>query len=506
MQLKILTLDELSSRIEDFRKEKKRIGMCHGCFDLMHPGHIKHFQSARQLCDVLIVTITPDRFVNKGPGRPVFNERLRLESIAALECVDYVALNRWETAVETLKLLRPDVYIKGPDYRDRSRDVTGKIVDEEETIIRIGGQLVTTDDVTFSSTNLLNSYFNVFTPEAGEFLAGFRKTYSAEDIQRYLDTINRMKICVIGDSIIDEYHYVKSIGKSTKSPTISTKFEYAEAYAGGILAIANHLAGFSDTVSIISLIGTNDDQRSVISEQLNSKIDTHFFSKPDSPTIVKRRYVDIYRNTKIFEVTFLNDHPIDVQVETTIGQFLENRLSSFDLVIVADFGHGFLTPTLREVIRKHSSFLAVNSQTNSNNFGFNMITHYQRPDFISIDENELRLPFSSRFEKVHDLVHRLAKSTQCDRINITLGERGNLFFDGNTFTQAPTLSNNVVDSVGAGDAVLAITSALVKQGAPPAVVSFIGNAVGALAVQIVGNKVPINPTDLSRLVISALKY
>jgi cytidyltransferase-like protein len=111
-QSKILSLEGLAAAIEEHRADGRRVVLCHGIFDLLHPGHIRHFEAARHEGDVLAVTLTPDRYVNKGPGRPVFNERLRLESIAALASVDHVALNRWPTAVETIHLLKPDVYAR----------------------------------------------------------------------------------------------------------------------------------------------------------------------------------------------------------------------------------------------------------------------------------------------------------------------------------------------------------------------------------------------------------
>src|SRR3989304_286052 len=98
MQQKILSIEELDKVCAKLKKQGKKIAQCHGCFDLLHPGHIRHFEAAGKIADVVIVTLAPDRFVNKGPGRPVFNEKLRLESIAALEAVDFVALNHWGTA------------------------------------------------------------------------------------------------------------------------------------------------------------------------------------------------------------------------------------------------------------------------------------------------------------------------------------------------------------------------------------------------------------------------
>jgi rfaE bifunctional protein nucleotidyltransferase chain/domain len=157
-ETKILELDELAERLKALKAERKTLVHCHGCFDLMHPGHIKYFQAAKKMGDVLVVTVSPDRYVDKGPGRPVFNERLRTESIAALECVDFVAVNRWPTAEETLRLLRPDIYVKGQEF-EQLLDKTGKLQREHEVIREIGAEIRFTHEVVFSSTKLLDEHF-----------------------------------------------------------------------------------------------------------------------------------------------------------------------------------------------------------------------------------------------------------------------------------------------------------------------------------------------------------
>ena len=156
--MKILEIGELADRVARRRPEGKTIVHCHGCFDLMHPGHIKYFQAAKMMGDVLVVTISPDRFVDKGPDRPVFNEDLRAESIAALECVDYVAINKWPTAEEALRLIKPDIYVKGQEF-ENMEDKTGKIQKEVEVIKEIGAEIRFTHEIVFSSTELLNQYF-----------------------------------------------------------------------------------------------------------------------------------------------------------------------------------------------------------------------------------------------------------------------------------------------------------------------------------------------------------
>ena len=155
--MKILEIEELAKKIQILKFKGKKIVLCHGCFDLMHIGHIKYFQASKKMGDILIVTVTPDIYVDKGPGRPVFNQDLRAESIAALECVDYVDVNKWPTAEETLRLLRPDIYIKGQEF-EKLEDKTGKIQKEYEIIKEIGAEIRFTHEIVFSSTKLINEY------------------------------------------------------------------------------------------------------------------------------------------------------------------------------------------------------------------------------------------------------------------------------------------------------------------------------------------------------------
>jgi len=158
-KMKVVGLEELKQEIHTLKSASKKIVQCHGCFDLMHPGHIKYFQASKRMGDVLVVTVTPDVYVDKGSGRPAFNQDLRAESIAALECVDYVAINKWPTAEETIRLLRPDIYAKGQEF-EKLEDETGKIQKEFEIIKEIGAELRFTQEIVFSSTELLNKHFN----------------------------------------------------------------------------------------------------------------------------------------------------------------------------------------------------------------------------------------------------------------------------------------------------------------------------------------------------------
>ncbi len=168
---KIKSIDELASLAASFQAQGRNVVLAHGVFDLVHLGHVRHLEAAAREGDLLFVTVTADEFVNKGPGRPVFPQQFRAEMLAALECVDWVGISRWGSAEEVISRLKPLTYVKGSDYQNEEEDLTGRIVSEREAVERHGGRIVYTDDLTFSSSNLLNEHFSSLSPEVQTFFA-----------------------------------------------------------------------------------------------------------------------------------------------------------------------------------------------------------------------------------------------------------------------------------------------------------------------------------------------
>jgi cytidyltransferase-like protein len=506
IQSKILPLEELAAAIAEHKAQGRHVVLCHGVFDLLHPGHIRHFEAARREGDVLVVTLTPDRYVNKGPGRPVFNERLRLESIAALESVDHVGLNRWATAVETIHLLDPDVYAKGHEYEDREQDLTGMIVEEERAIIEKGGRLHFTTDVTFSSSKLLNAHFDVFSPEASGFLEDFGGRYSADDVIGLLKSLAGLKVVVVGDAIVDEYHFCRAYGMASKTATIAAQLEREESYAGGAMAVANHVAGFCEQVELVTCLGGQDTREEFIRSQLKPNVESVFHVRPDAPTTTKRRYVHSFLVTKLFEIARFNDRPLPPEVEERVRRDLERRLGKADVVVVADFGQGFLGPKSIDAISSRARFVALNAQTNAINHGYNVITRYPRADYVCIDAEEARLALRDRSAPLTDVIDRLAVQLETRLFAVTRGPEGSIVRGGDgDVTTVPSFTREVVDTTGAGDAFLALTAPCASLGCEPELLGFVGNAVGALAVRTVGNRESVEPTQLYPFVTTLLK-
>lgn len=504
---KIKSIDELSRIIEELKKEGKKVVQCHGVFDLLHPGHIRHFEAAKREGTILIVTITSDRFVNKGPGRPVFNQGLRAESVASISCVDFVVINDSPTAVEIINKLKPDIFIKGGDYANLEDDFTGAIVEEKEAIESIGGRLHFTDEITFSSSGLINKFFNIYPQEAQPFLEEFRQKYRAEEIVDKLKSLKDIKVLVIGDAIVDEYHYCYPMGRAGKENVVATNFIRDEMFAGGIMACANHIAGFCNDVHLVTCLGSQDPKEEFIEGKLKPNIEAKFFYRNDAPTTVKRRFVDSSFLAKIFEIYYFNDRDISTPLEQSIYNYLKENVKNYDLVLVADFGHGFLTKKLRNLLSQEAKFLALNTQTNAANIGFNPIIKYQKADYVCIDESELRLANQDKFAEIKGLITNMAQQLKSKHVVITRGHLGSIAHnvDEGKFCEVPVFSHGGVDRVGAGDAYLSITAPCMAANYPMDMVGVIGNAVGALAVNIVCNRESVEPVSLFEFLTALLK-
>ena len=265
---KIIRAENISKELEAHRPHCKVV-QCHGVFDLLHIGHIKHLQRAKNFGDLLVVSITADRFVNKGPGKPYFSEYLRAEALASLTCVDYVVINHHLTAIEPIQTIRPGFYVKGIEYQDSVADITGKISEEEEAVKSVGGQLIFTKDIVFSSSTLLNRFFSPFSQEVMSYLDQFKAKYPVADILNYFEGCKKLKVLLVGEAVIDIYHYGEAIGKSGKEPILVTKYHREEVYIGGVLAIANHLSNFCAEVTCMTMLGEKGEYEEFIRDRLN---------------------------------------------------------------------------------------------------------------------------------------------------------------------------------------------------------------------------------------------
>ncbi|MCP5468961.1 MAG: adenylyltransferase/cytidyltransferase family protein [Chlamydiales bacterium] len=506
MQEKIRRVDEISSLIESEKKQGHRIVHCHGVFDLLHPGHVRHFQEARKLGDTLVVSLTPDRFVNKGPGRPTFNEQLRSEQLAALSCIDFVVLNDSPDAVSIIKRVKPDLYVKGSEYQKHEDDVTGKISEEVAAVESVGGEVHYTHDIVFSSSSLLNQHFDKDAKRLAPFIESFRKQFSAQDVVNHVDALSKMRVLVVGDAIVDEYQYVSPLGQSGKGQQITASLQDEEKFLGGSLIIANHLADFVQEVTLLTAVGKECPNRPWIEEGLAKNVKQHFINI-DEPTLLKKRYVqkDGKSINKLFE-TYSSHHALlNARQSEEVTDFIEKEGDHFDLVLVCDFGNGFTDPSIVAALSQVTSFLAVNTQTNSGNRGFNVVTHYDRANFISLNEPELRLAAHDKYSRLECVTEDIARVLSCSTVSVTRGSEGVYIFSQGESITIPALTMQTVDRVGAGDSYFSLASLCVANGYSPLLAGFVGSVAAAIDVQIVGNREAINKAGLCKYITRLLK-
>ena len=504
---KIVSQDALALQIAALKQQGKTVIQAHGTFDLLHLGHVKHLEAARKKADVLVVTLTADKYVNKGPGRPVFNEQLRAEMLAALEVVDWVCVNPTPDAVPAILKLKPNYYAKGQDYINPEGDITGKIVDERNAIESVGGSIMFTEEIVFSSTELINRHMNVYEPHVRDHIDSLRENNGLENICTQIEKLKGLRVLVVGDAIIDEYHYIIPMAKAAKENMIAARYQDEEMFAGGVFATANHLASFCDHVDIITCLGGRDSKEAFIRQHLKPNVTLKTIYRSDAPTTTKRRFVDPSYMRKLFEVYFINDEPLFRDAEDELNALLSQSLANYDVVISNDFGHGMIGNSTVKLLSEKAKFLAVNTQSNSANMGYNLIHKYPRADFVCIDAPEARLAVTDKLSPIEEIiVSRLPDRIACDKFVITHGRHGCVTYEkGEVVHTIPAVTKTIVDTVGAGDAFLAITSPLVAVGTPLNQAGFVGNVVGALKVGIVGHQRSVEKVNVLKAIQGMLK-
>ncbi len=338
-----------------------------------------------------------------------------------------------------------------------------------------------------------------------DFIKQIKKKNSLAEIEEIFLKTQKLKVLIIGDTIIDEYSFVALKGRAVKDPILSTEFRHNEKYAGGILAIANHVSSFVDSITVLTVLGENNSQIDYVSSSLKPNVSLRYFIKENSPTTLKKRYLDAYRHHKLFKVEYMNDTPINDKLTSEIATFIKEEASKYDLVLIADFGHGFLNESLRREIEEKAPFLALNVQSNSSNMGYNLFNQYKRADFLTMNDEEMRLPFSKRFEDPSLIIKEIQEKYKFNNVLLTQGKKGCTYFQNTKAYPAPTLTTSVKDTVGAGDALFAIAALCVFTKANPELIPFVANAAGGIASNIMGNKESITHEKLSAFIADLYK-
>jgi len=504
---KIKTIDELAQIAEQARRGGRKVVLAHGVFDLLHVGHKRHLDIGKKNGDILIVTITTDRHVNKGPGHPVFSEKLRAEMLAGLASVDFVGISPNSSAEFIIEKIRPDVYLKGSEYSVEENDVTGRIVTERTCVEQYGGRIVFTDDITFSSSNVANRVLQLYPEEADQFLKEMRARFALEELLAPLRSLKNKRCLIVGDTILDEYIYVEPLGKPSKENIIATRYLEREIFCGGAVATANLVAQFCGSVDLVTLLGKKESNEEFIRSSLAPNVNLIPFYRGGAQTTIKSRLVDPGYFKKLIEIAYLDDTLLSPRIQGEINDWVAGHIGQYDITIANDFGHGLIDQSLVNLICANAKFLAVNAQTNSANRGFNLVTRYPKADFVCIDEPEARLAVADRDAPIVKVViEKLGKQMNCPNFIVTHGKLGCLVFTpAQPPTRIPALSDEAIDTIGAGDAFFAVAAPLIGVGCDPFLAGFIGNAIGAMKIRIVGHRHTITNADVIKYLTSLMK-
>ncbi len=496
---KVVTLPEFVSLANDIRKSGRTIALCHGVFDLVHPGHIQHFKAAKKLADVIVVSVTADKFVNKGPGRPLFEDSIRAETIAALQDIDFVLISYFPTAIEIIEQVKPNLYIKGSDYLNASGDVTGMILKERTAVEKNGGKIHFTNELTSSSSALINKFFSSLSGEARIWLDAFKLSHGYEESLKWIEKIKPLKVLILGETIVDQYTYCEPLAKSSKDPILAFQKRETKLYPGGILTIANNCSSWVSKVRIVSFVGKDDTTLTRVNHKINLNIQTEYIEVSDRPTILKHRFVDKSSSSRIFEYYDYDGTDLPTKSKNELVAAVGKAMTDCDLVIAADYGHGFFSPEVIAELRPGSTYLAVNTQANAGNRGYNSISKYKNIDLLSLNGAELQLELRDRNPDYLKIIPTIIHNKKSSHAILTLGGDGLLVFDKNgNFEKVPALATVIVDKVGAGDSVLAISSLLASVGAPLKVIGFLSNLVAAHEISQVGHQSSLSINDLKK--------
>tara|TARA_B100001123_G_C15331118_1_gene1031258 strand:+ start:619 stop:2145 length:1527 start_codon:yes stop_codon:yes gene_type:complete len=493
---KIVSIESLAKIVSKLKKKAKKVVLCHGVFDLLHIGHIKHFQKAKNLGDTLVVTLTPDKFVNKGPKKPAFKEELRLEAVAALDAVDFVALNNTPTAISAIQKLKPNFYCKGSDYKKNKNDVSGQIGNEIKAVKKLGGKTVYTEDVSFSSSMLLNKYGNILGDKERLFINQIKKKYNISKVRKLVDNFNRLKVLVIGETIIDQYVFCEALGKSGKEPVLVLKDIKKEEYLGGAAAISRHLSEFCSKISLLSMVGERGEYLKEIKRKLPRNVTFRYIKKNNSPTILKKRFIDnsSTTNNKVLGVYNINDEILKSKDEKLFNKMLKNTIPKYDLVIVSDYGHGLISKKSADLICKLSKYLALNAQVNAANIGYHSMRNYKNINCVIINENEIRHELRNKNDRIESLMKVLSFKHNIKNLIVTRGTRGAILYTkkDKKFTTCEAYAKVAVDKIGAGDSMLSVLALCLKNKFDRELALLIASLAAAQSVETIGNKEAVN--------------
>lgn len=469
------------------KNKNKKIVLCHGVFDLIHPGHLVHLKEAKSKGDILVVTITADKYIHKD-RRLLFNENLRANLLASLNFVDYVSIIKEPSAITPIKLLKPDYLAKGTEFKKLLQSSKKYNIHKEKTLLdKLGGQFYFTQKQDISPVkvgHLLTSASEAtmeepfYSKSGSPFYDLSSAGYKIKDINNFIKKAKNLKVAIVGENIIDRWVQVKLHGPSHKSSALSGKTVSSINQIGGAGIIALHVANFVKKVDFY----TNDFPKI---KKLPKSLKIFKIAKGK---VITTRYVNQETETTLYVNHEREIKPIPLNFPQT--------LKKYDAVLVADFGYGLIDEDrARELSKIPKKFFACVVQSNSSNYGFNLPTKYLRANYFSLSQLEAELTLQKQFKGEQQLIRAVAKNLLTNYISITFGQDGAMISDRKNIWSLRSLSEIVKDPIGCGDAYFALSSLALATKQHPKLALLIGSVGAAIMAQRLCNEKPISQDD-----------
>jgi rfaE bifunctional protein kinase chain/domain/rfaE bifunctional protein nucleotidyltransferase chain/domain len=518
---KIVGVDQLCEIVKQTQAAGKLVVQCHGCFDILHPGHLRHLAWAKQQGDILIVSVSADSVVNKGLLRPYVPQDLRAENLAALEVVDYVTIDDHEWAGPLLELLKPNIYTKGKEFENVH---SGRIGRERQLVESYGGHVrFSSGDVVYSSTRIIEDLKDRLDPGI-EVVNAFaiRHNITVVGVQQTVGRMRDKRVLVVGDAIVDKYIHCDRIGMSADAPVIVVRPLESDTFLGGAGVVARHVNSLGGSAHFCSVIGKDTDGEYVRNELQHRQVSAELIIDSTRPTTTKTRY--LCDGKKLLNVNQFRDFDLDGPVAGQLREKAEAAAATADAIVICDFGYGVITKGLLEVLceagRQRGIPVLGDVQCSSQ---LGNVTRMKGITVATPSEREARLALCDRDSGIADLAAMIMTQTSNRSLIITLAERGLMIFDteGKPLGEEcrllpvheikkrmraeflPSFATVVVDPMGAGDAMLAAVACGLAAGASIMESAFIGNCASAVECRKMGN-VPVSREELFDVVHAQL--
>lgn len=490
---KIKTREELL-QIVGPRPRQRSVIMCHGVFDLVHPGHIRHLLYAKSKADVLVASLTSDAYITKANFRPFVPQELRAMNLAALEAVDYVIIDPNPAPLDTIKFLKPDFFAKGYEYSKEG--MHPRTAEELSLLESYGGELLfTPGDVVYSSSALIETAPpNLSTEKLVALMESEGVTF--EDLRNALKAFAGIRVHVVGDTIVDSYTYCTVISAMAKTPTLSVQYERQVDFVGGAGIVAKHLREAGAAVAFSTVLGDDALKDFVLQDLTAHGVECIPYIDHTRPTTQKN--VLIAANHRLLKVDRLENQPISGKI---LEQF-KARLASWPAAacVCSDFRHGIFTtqtiPQLAGAIPK-GTFRAADSQVASR---WGNILEFTDFDLLTPTERETRFALGDQDSVIRPLALELYKRARCKTLMLKLGDRGLMTYRApdpavRSFFTVDSFVDQLVDPVGAGDAFLAYATLTIVATKSCVMASILASLAAAVACEREGN-IPVAPADV----------